>query len=351
MKVNTRVSALAAVAAALSGGSVMAQDTYVFTLDQPNSTIESLFSATAPFDGSFIGNFDAESNPDGTRTLLGALGFCTPGNQRVNFTGSGGASGSPTTNPSGSFTLRIDTATNRAVLHALSLDLLGGAQPSVTATATMNYQAFRTCNPTGFFPSIEFPFEFGEAQITRMATALACAPAFGTIKEINPGEYTFSVPATVSIDPGITLNGVEQETSSVITPVVLVGTVRLGDVAASASARLAVEFDQTVEGPFEVADDQPFDLPNPLGGTVHLLLDLTMASVTFELGVEADVRANGSVIATPCIGDWNSSGEVNSQDFFDFLTSFFAGAADFNCSSTTDSQDFFDFLSAFFAGC
>ena len=53
----------------------------------------------------------------------------------------------------------------------------------------------------------------------------------------------------------------------------------------------------------------------------------------------------------PCRADFNSDGELSSQDFFDFLAAFFASAADFNEDGATSSQDFFDFLAAFFVGC
>jgi hypothetical protein len=338
----------AIVAAALPA---LAQDTYSFTINPKTSGLMSMFNAEAPVTGSFIGNYNPQSNPGGTRTLLGAFGFCTPGNQTVTFTGTGGATGSPATHPTGAFTLRIDTVADRAVLYALDLDLLGGTEPTVAASAEILYQAFRTCSPTGFFPSVNFPIDLGDAVITRLQATQLCAPSIGSIKEINPGEFTVSVPTTLVVDVGVIFNGEAQETTPIELPVTITGTVQLGNVMASGTLHLDVDLMQTVKGPIVAADDAPFDLPNPLGGTVHLLLDLTLTQFDVALTANGDLHAAGMVTATPCLADWNHDHAVNSQDFFDFLTSFFKGAADINCSGTTDSQDFFDFLSVFFGGC
>jgi probable HAF family extracellular repeat protein len=77
---------------------------------------------------------------------------------------------------------------------------------------------------------------------------------------------------------------------------------------------------------------------------------LTMAGTgTHESRSEGWVAS----IRPVCRADFNGDDLANSQDFFDFLSAFFAADpdADFNADGTVDSQDFFDFLTAFFAGC
>lgn len=62
-------------------------------------------------------------------------------------------------------------------------------------------------------------------------------------------------------------------------------------------------------------------------------------------------------ISPSCRCDFNGDHVLNSQDFFDFLTCFFAEScppgrsADFNHDGLENSQDFFDFLNCFFGGC
>jgi hypothetical protein len=97
------------------------------------------------------------------------------------------------------------------------------------------------------------------------------------------------------------------------------------------------------------------------GGTTYLLrvADWSAAECgtpTGSAGTFTIFRDEGECKGNPCPCDFNSDNILNSQDFFDFLTAFFANqpSADYNDDNVINSQDFFDFLTCFFtppAGC
>ena len=70
-----------------------------------------------------------------------------------------------------------------------------------------------------------------------------------------------------------------------------------------------------------------------------------------QIGGVCEYQLDFVVVESSCVADWDRSGAVTSQDFFEFITDFFMDAADVNGDGFTSSQDFFDFLSAFFVGC
>jgi len=80
---------------------------------------------------------------------------------------------------------------------------------------------------------------------------------------------------------------------------------------------------------------------------------VTLPNLPASLGYpRIEYTSNAVRVRIPlCPTDWNAMDGINSQDFFDFLSDFFAGTADFNFDGFVNSQDFFDFLTSFFGGC
>jgi hypothetical protein len=120
----------------------------------------------------------------------------------------------------------------------------------------------------------------------------------------------------------------------------------------------------------ELRDGPPIRMVSGLLGSAnrsfrdHLLargipVEYVQTSCGHDLGclLEEEGLASAAFIAAHlapvCRADHSGDGAVNSQDFFAFLTDFFAASpgADFNGDGGVDSQDFFDFLGAFFGGC
>lgn len=92
-----------------------------------------------------------------------------------------------------------------------------------------------------------------------------------------------------------------------------------------------------------------------------VLLDLDDATRRRDDPTTADLGIGGAPIVDlgpyefqpECAADFNHDDVLNSQDFFDFLSAFFATSApaDFNDDGAVNSQDFFDYVEALFSGC
>ena len=74
---------------------------YEFTIDQEASLIDRSLNIQVPFSGTLIGNYDAETNPDGSQTLPGFFGGS--GNNPINFSANSVISGNSNSMPAWSF--------------------------------------------------------------------------------------------------------------------------------------------------------------------------------------------------------------------------------------------------------
>ena len=76
---------------------------------------------------------------------------------------------------------------------------------------------------------------------------------------------------------------------------------------------------------------------------VRWLAVACIAAITSPASAQPQVRG--------CPPNWNHDGDLNSQDFFDFLTAFFNSNADYNHDGGTDGDDVIAFFAAWDSGC
>jgi hypothetical protein len=295
---------LAALAASLAIATPALADTYAFTVS-PTSTATWNFSVAADFVTSgdprsfILGNYDALTNPTGTRTLPGLFGSDNGLNNPISITDGGlsasGSSGGNPLHPAGGMSVAFNPAQNLATISGLSLDLLNGAQIAAGATTSITYNSFRTRNPSctiiGGFP-IEVPL--GDGAVTGL-TAVQDSPATGTLTPTgNPGEYTLTVPMMVTVTITATLNGAAFPIDPQSLPIVVSGTVTLSGDSATMTSTIDISDQQSQPGPIAI---DPLAFDEPLCGG-RLLITIVLASVDTTLSSTISLASTGTRTCT-----------------------------------------------------
>lgn len=280
-----------------------------FELDVDASAATTAFDFSLPFTGTLIGDYDAETNPDGTQTRPGLFGGS--GNNPIDCEIGISIASDPTpTSPSGRIVVDFDDLDASLLLvEELEIDLLTGSAGSVEGTLDLVFESFNTVNPFSIYPG-GFPLEIplAGAQILRSEFLLTePTTVFAVVKK---GVVVFNailpITWTVEFDTGA---GAQLQEIPVVLPFI-------GSVSGEAGSR-TIQFG----GAASDAGSQPLDIPvGPIpvplptlgGDTANLLFSGTVDSVDFATNLELNAVAVEIESFRP--EDLNFDGAVNSAD-------------------------------------
>lgn len=347
MPVNRIRPIVLATSVSLLFCTVASAQNYQFSIEEGDSSVEQSLDVSVPLNGTLIGNYDAETTPDGTQTLPGIFGGS--GNNPINFSATAVITGSNSISPSGAFTLDIDPTESSAIIDGFQMDVLGGDTATLSATFNLVYETFRTVSPTGLFiGGIELPIPLGDIQLLSW-----------TLEQTEPSTLALvESPAGIDLVGSVTFNTVfsfslgDQELVTDPLPFVLplVGTLVESGKNLELGFISDFDFDQPIPAIDAPIENVPLPVPTilPPGGTANLLLSATSAEGTTSGQWSSSIMAVGE--PSGCAGDpdIDGNGSVNGSDLASLLSSWNqnGGPADVNCDGIVNGADLSELLAS-----
>lgn len=274
---------------------------YAFTIDQTKSGASGNIGFGAKTTGSLIGDWNATTNPTGTRTKPGLFGpFGSDENVPVPLSLSATLGNSIATQSSGGFGMSFDFAANAISMADYSANFLASGPVDLSAELGFLFDSFRTRAPDSIYiGGIPINIPVGQAQLTSL-TGQQVGPGVGTLSPTGPGTYDFSLSFVLQVAGEVNVLGQSFALPAAPLPVVLNGQLQIGDVVAllTASQQIALE-NTTPIG--QTLPQIPFALPTilPPGGTANLLLDLMLDELSGKVDLSLNTSAKGQIVPAP----------------------------------------------------
>jgi hypothetical protein len=171
---------------------------YDFNVVAPPSGISGNLALSARTQGTLIGNYDPDTNPNGTRTKPGLFGSFGPTeNVPVEVRIGAAIGGTITRQAGGAFRATVDGST--ITFENLSLNFLANGPAVLPVTITLAGQSFRTRNPDSIYvlPPQGVTFPIGTVNISQF-TAVQTGVGAGVLTPAGADTYDFT--AAVAVD-------------------------------------------------------------------------------------------------------------------------------------------------------
>lgn len=274
---------------------------YDFNVVAPPSGISGNLAISARTQGTLVGNYDPDTNPNGTRTKPGLFGSFGP-TENVPVEVSIGAAIGGTINrqASGTFRATVDGGNNTITFENLSLNFLANGPAVLPVTITLAGQSFRTRNPDSVYvlPSQGITLPIGTVNLSQF-TAVQTGVGAGVLTPAGVDTYDFTAGVLVDLTLAANLLGNPlAQTFPFVLP--LQGQVVVQGNSAVITSLQPLNFSQSFNPNLDLPAFE-FGLPTilPPGSTANLIFDLTLEEIGFEVDLDINLRAEGTLVPEP----------------------------------------------------
>lgn len=252
-----------------------------FRIDPVQSHFIGSVTGNVKLDGSFVGNYDAATNPNGTRTKPGLIGNWAPNeNTPVPVSGVATVASSANTPISGGFIVAVDLANMKIKMAGYNATLFASTPASVVAALTPSATTFRTQNPSFAYVAATETIPIGPLSIKNLKVAQTSTLGQGPLKLRALNTYSFVIGYNANVTATVS-TGAQTKTLTKTVPMLFAGTL----VIDGAKAKVLAHF---VEGGSTLNLPTPVDLPAihfslpTLTKPANLIANLTLESASVK---------------------------------------------------------------------
>ncbi|MDG1838342.1 MAG: hypothetical protein P8I91_06030 [Phycisphaerales bacterium] len=295
--------------------------------------------------GTLIGDWDAESNPEGTQTREGVWGGS--GNNPIPLSLTAAIELGGNTIPTGPLDLEIDDILGVASITNLSWDVLPESVLSAAANGTILIETFRSINPDSLFiGGVPISFPLGEGSVTSCTITQTVIPGVGpaTARPDEPGVTDILVAVPMTLDMMVMTELLGEFPLQFALILNIEGVYTQGDGKNTLSLTATSTVDESADLPDQPLPTIPVELPTvlPPGSEAGVLLDLTPTTIDILINITSNLIATDDGDQPSVPGDVNGDNLVSTDDLLAVLAAF--GPCedcpeDFNSDDVVDVND------------